>query len=92
MAGQGYGASGVRAGAAGFVGWRKARGELSVKEVEGKSRAESVQTRRNRWKKGKQKALKQGAESAKAAQKHMGKERQSARRAQEVLWTRGDRR
>lgn len=41
--------------------------------------------------KGKQEALKQGAESAKAAQKHIGKERQSARRAQEVLRTRGDR-
>jgi len=33
------------------------RGELSVKEVEGKSRAESVRTRRNRWKKGNKKRL-----------------------------------
>lgn len=35
--------------------------------------------------KGKQEALEQGAESAKAAQKQMGKERQNAKRAQEVL-------
>lgn len=35
--------------------------------------------------KGKQEALEQGAESTKAAQKHMGKERQNAKRAQEVL-------
>ena len=35
--------------------------------------------------KGKQEALEQGAKSTKAAQKHMGKERKSAKRAQEVL-------
>ena len=35
--------------------------------------------------KGKQEALEQGAKSAKAAQKHLGKERQNAKRAQEVL-------
>jgi len=35
--------------------------------------------------KGKQEALEQGAKSTKAAQKHMGKERQNAKRAQEVL-------
>ena len=35
--------------------------------------------------KGKQEALEQGTESAKAAQKHMNKELQSAKRAQEVL-------
>ena len=48
------------------------RGELSAKEVGGKSRAESVRTRRNRCKKEEQEALEQGAESAKAAQKTHG--------------------
>ena len=35
--------------------------------------------------KGKQEAFEQGAKSAKAAQRQMGKERQNAKRAQEVL-------
>jgi hypothetical protein len=33
------------------------RGDLSAKEVGGKSRAESVRTRRNQWKKGNKKRL-----------------------------------
>ena len=61
------------------------RGDLSVKEVEGKEPRRKRPNKEKPMEKGKQEALEQGAESAKAAQKHMGKERQSARRAQEVL-------
>ena len=60
-------------------------GDLSVKEVDGKEPRRKRPNKEKPIEKGEQEALEQGAESAKAAQKHMDKEQQSARKAQEVL-------